>query len=101
MFVKVHGGEKEDFSETVNGGKDKRMPGEKSPEEWAEIQKRTNGEINEVAENVKSSDFVDELAIKQVTKNAVFSVANMMRGKSIGKLTENRKKFFKILDKIS
>ena len=76
------------------------MPGGREPKEWAELQQYVYS-LNEDTETIETTgDFVDETAIKQVTKNTVFSVANMMRNGSATELNENKRKFFDMFKKI-
>jgi hypothetical protein len=99
VFVKAHGGEKENFSEEEES---KRRPGGHTPKEWAEIQKSSysQAQMNENTDiAVQRGDFIDDVAVKQVTRNAVFSVANMMSNNE-GILSEIKNKFYKTLKKI-
>ena len=93
VLVSAHGAARDNYQE------ERRIAG-RDVKEWISLQNQEQGTIYEGIEENPAGGENSPLAIKQITKNAVESVADMMANKS-GALMEMNNKFNDILKKLN
>lgn len=104
VFVAAHGANKQETEfalKSKDGGRyDPRKKNGRTAVEWALMQQRVNNPRPYSNEAVNEMEQSDPLAIKQIVKNSVNSVAEHMREKKSA-ISEQRERFFSLLDRMN